>query len=84
LAQSHVCVEVNTSGLRKPVGEVYPHPDLLRACQAAGVPTTFASDAHAPNEVGADLASACQLMESVGYDRYIAFARRQREERRFS
>jgi histidinol-phosphatase (PHP family) len=84
LARSNVCVEVNTSGLRKPVGEVYPHPDLLRACRAAGVPTTFASDAHAPDEVGADLASACHLMRSVGYDRYIAFARRQRQERVFS
>ena len=84
MARSNVCVEVNTSGLRKPVGEVYPHPDLLRACRAAGVPTTFASDAHAPAEVGADFATACKLMESVGYDRYIAFAGRQRAERLFT
>ena len=48
------------------------------------MPTTFASDAHAPDEVGADLSSACKLMESVGYEHYIAFARRQREERRFA
>jgi histidinol-phosphatase (PHP family) len=80
-ARSGVCVEVNTSGLRKPVQEVYPHPDLLRACRAAGVPTTFASDAHAPGEVAADLARAQELMLSVGYDRYLAFSNRQREER---
>jgi histidinol-phosphatase (PHP family) len=84
LSRSGVCVEVNTSGLRKPVSEVYPHPDLLRACWAAGVPTTFASDAHAPGEVAADLESARELMRSVGYDRYLAFAGRQREERLFS
>jgi histidinol-phosphatase (PHP family) len=84
LARSNVCVEVNTSGLRKPVGEVYPHPDLLRACHAAGVPTTFGSDAHAPGEVAQDLARARELMRSCGYDRFIAFAGRQREERLFS
>ena len=79
-ARVGVCVEVNTAGLRKPVGELYPHPDLLRACRAAGVPTTLASDAHAPGEVAADLASACELMRAVGYDRYLTFAGRQREE----
>jgi hypothetical protein len=42
------------------------------------------SDAHAPGEVAQDLASARELMRSVGYDRYIAFAGRQREERLFS
>lgn len=78
LARSGVCVEVNTSGLRKPVGEVYPHPDLLRACQAAGVATTLGSDAHAPGEVAADLASAQALMRQVGYTQYVRFRGRQR------
>ena len=80
LAQTGACVEVNTAGLRKPVGEMYPHPDLLRACHAAGVPVTLGSDAHAPAEVAADLASATDLLRSVGYDAYVMYAARQRAE----
>jgi histidinol-phosphatase (PHP family) len=80
-ARSGVCVELNTAGLRKPIGEVYPHLDLLRACQALGVPATLASDAHAPGEVAADLGVAGDLLRVAGYDQYIAFAGRQREAR---
>lgn len=77
-ARAGVCVEVNTAGLRKPVAEVYPHPDLLRACREAGVPTTFASDAHAPGDVAADFATAVTLMRQAGYTEYVTFAGRQR------
>jgi histidinol-phosphatase (PHP family) len=77
-SRSGVCVEVNTGGLRKPVSEAYPHPALLRACHEAGVPVTFGSDAHAPQEVAADFAAACGLMRAAGYQQFIAFERRQR------
>ncbi|HEY7114221.1 MAG TPA: histidinol-phosphatase HisJ family protein [Thermoanaerobaculia bacterium] len=56
-------VEISSAGLRKPVGEAYPEPRLLRRLAAAGVPVTFSSDAHAPAEVG------------WGYDRTLALAR---------
>ena len=78
LAQTRVCVEVNTAGLRKPVGEIYPHPELLRAYRAAGVPVTLGSDAHAPGEVAADFSSACELLRSAGYDSFVSFERRTR------
>jgi histidinol-phosphatase (PHP family) len=78
LARAGVCIEVNTAGLRKPVSEIYPHPDLLRAFRLAGVPVTLGSDAHAPTEVAADFSSACDLMRSVGYDSFVCFERRQR------
>jgi histidinol-phosphatase (PHP family) len=78
LARMGVCAEVNTSGLRKPVAEVYPHPALLRAFSLAGVPTTFGSDAHAPAEVAADLAAAVALMRQAGYTEYLTFAGRRR------
>lgn len=78
LARGGVAVEVNTAGLRKPVGEMYPHPDLLRAMHAARVPVTFGSDAHAPGEVAADLALASRLARSVGYAEFVKYAGRQR------
>ncbi|MCA1645066.1 MAG: histidinol-phosphatase HisJ family protein [Chloroflexi bacterium] len=77
-AQAGVAVELNTAGLRKPVGEMYPHPDLLRACGAAGVPTTLGSDAHAPDDVAADLASATALLRQVGYQNFVKFAAHER------
>jgi histidinol-phosphatase (PHP family) len=77
-ASAGVCIEVNTGGLRKPVGEAYPHPDLLRACRLAGVPATFGSDAHAPAEVAADFAAACALMRQAGYAEFVAFEERKR------
>jgi histidinol-phosphatase (PHP family) len=42
IAESGVAVEVSTAGLRKPVGELYPHPDFLAACGERGVPVTTA------------------------------------------
>jgi histidinol-phosphatase (PHP family) len=78
LARAGVCAEVNTGGLRKPVGEIYPHPELLRAYHAAGIPVTFGSDAHAPDEVAADLSAACELMRAAGYTEFMKYAGRRR------
>lgn len=80
LAKAHVCIEVNTGGLRKPVGEAYPHPELLRTFHLEGVPVTFGSDAHAPAEVAADLRSATELMRGAGYDAFVKYDGRRRTE----
>ncbi|MGI9149071.1 MAG: histidinol-phosphatase HisJ family protein [Chloroflexota bacterium] len=76
LARAGVTVEVNTAGLRKPCREIYPHPDLLRACRRGGVPVTLGSDAHAPAEVAADLDSATRLMYQVGYQDFVRYEHR--------
>jgi histidinol-phosphatase (PHP family) len=60
---SGCAVEISSAGLRKPVAEAYPESRLLEQMVAAGIPVTFASDAHAPAEVG------------WGYDRTLALAR---------
>ena len=41
-----LAIELSTAGWRKPVGEQYPHVDLIRAAQKLGIPFTLASDAH--------------------------------------
>jgi histidinol-phosphatase (PHP family) len=66
-ACSGVLVEVNTAGLHKPVGELYPCHELLKAFRDAGVGCTVASDAHAPGEVGRDLEAAHAAMRAAGY-----------------
>jgi histidinol-phosphatase (PHP family) len=77
IADSGVAVEVSTAGLRKPVGELYPHPDFLSACWERGVPVTTGSDAHVPSLVGRDFDRSRELLRSAGYETVTVFDRRQ-------
>jgi histidinol-phosphatase (PHP family) len=76
VAEAGVAVEVSTAGLRKPVGELYPHPDLLAAFHVREVPVTLASDAHVPELVGRDFDRARELLGSVGYETVTVFEQR--------
>jgi histidinol-phosphatase (PHP family) len=76
-----VCVEINTSGLRKPVGEIYPSLEVLKIYQKAGVPITFSSDSHDPGDVGRDYDKAWALAKEAGYTEYLAFRKRKIEKR---
>lgn len=62
-------IEVSTAGLRKPVKELYPGPELLTAFRLAGVDATVGSDAHAPSEVGFGLDRAHEALARAGYTR---------------
>jgi histidinol-phosphatase (PHP family) len=68
-----LAVEVSTAGLRKPVGELYPDADLLRACMRTGAPVTLASDAHEPALVGADFAQAIAHARAAGCETIAVF-----------
>ena len=76
ISQSGVAVEVSTAGLRKPVGELYPHPDFLAACRERGVPVTLGSDAHRPDLVGWDFDQARELLHWAGYETITVFEQR--------
>jgi histidinol-phosphatase (PHP family) len=80
LAQAGCAVEVNTAGLRKPVGEIYPSLDLLKACRRRGVAATTGSDAHSPGEVGEGFDLARELLLAAGYDSVVCFRKRVAEE----
>jgi histidinol-phosphatase (PHP family) len=66
-------VEISSAGLRKPVGEAYPEPRLLRQIVAAGIPVTFSSDAHAPAEVGWGYARTLSLARDCGATGFVTF-----------
>lgn len=78
VAAAGMVLEVNTSGLRKPVGEIYPSLELLRRARALDIPITFGSDAHAPYEVGHEFGRAVALAKEAGYQTYVTFMRRER------
>jgi histidinol-phosphatase (PHP family) len=75
--KSGAAVELNTAGLRKDCHEIYPSRRILELAYRAGVPITFGSDAHAPEEVGMNFAEAVQLARSVGYTQCDTFSQRQ-------
>jgi histidinol-phosphatase (PHP family) len=79
VAEAGVCVEVNTSGLRKPCREIYPSETILTLCRRYDVPVTLGSDAHHPREVGMDFKRAVDLLGRVGYTRIATYERRRRQ-----
>lgn len=73
-----IAVEINTSGLRKPVREMYPSAEILSILFDAGVPITLGSDAHSADEVGHEFALAALAARTAGYRRISGFAKRRR------
>jgi histidinol-phosphatase (PHP family) len=69
-------IEINTAGLRKPVAEIYPSPQLLQLAAERGIPVTFGSDAHEPGHVGADFDKAETLAREAGYRAYATYRER--------
>jgi len=74
--ENNMVIEINTSGRRKPVGEMYPAPDVLKIYSEHGVLLTFGSDAHLPGDVGCDFDLAVELALSAGYKEYVTFKNR--------
>jgi histidinol-phosphatase (PHP family) len=81
--QRGCALELNTAGLRKDCREIYPSLALLKLARERGVPITFGSDAHAPEEVGMGFAAVVQLAREAGYTECCVFSRRTRQPMRF-
>lgn len=70
MARQGVVAEINTSGLNKPVAEIYPSAQILAILRRSGVAVTFGSDAHTPAEVGQDLGAAVHAASAAGFQSY--------------
>ncbi|HUN79377.1 MAG TPA: histidinol-phosphatase [Solirubrobacteraceae bacterium] len=78
IAESGIAVEVSTAGLRKPAQEIYPAPAFLQMCVEVGAPIALSSDAHRPEDVGADYDRALELLDGLGIGELCVFERRRR------
>ena len=78
IAESGIAVEVSTAGLRKRVAELYPAPAFLSMALEAGAPVALSSDAHRPEDVGADYDRALELLQELGVHELSVFERRVR------
>src|SRR5271156_3491318 len=78
IAESQIAVELSTAGLRKRARELYPAPAFLAMSLEAGAPVALSSDAHRPQDVGADYQQALELLETLGGDELSVCERRRR------
>lgn len=78
--QAGMAVEINTSGLRKPVREVYPSEQILSILSELKIPLTLGSDAHTPTDVGRDFDCARQLVQKYGGGKISLYTQRERSE----
>jgi histidinol-phosphatase (PHP family) len=78
IAESGIAIEVSTAGLRKRAGEIYPAPAFLEMCLEAGAPVALSSDAHRPQDVGADYEQALELLQRLGVSELCVFDGRSR------
>jgi histidinol-phosphatase (PHP family) len=76
LAENDMAIEVNTAGLRRGAGSIYPDRLLLEVCGGEGIPVTLGSDAHTPADVGRDFRQAFKLLEETGIRDLAVFSGR--------
>ena len=74
--RSGMAAELSSAGWRKPVGEEYPAPPLLRRFIDRGVPLTTASDAHSLPDVADRVDDLRDLLVAAGVSRLQGFRNR--------
>ena len=62
LEKHGMAIEVNTSGLRRGAGTIYPEETFLRVCAERDIPVTLGSDAHCPGDVARDFDIALDMI----------------------
>jgi histidinol-phosphatase (PHP family) len=77
-AASGMAIEISSQGLLRTIREIYPSPEFLRMFQAAGIPVTFASDAHAPDEAAFGYDAIVRAARDAGYADFLRFDQRRR------
>jgi histidinol-phosphatase (PHP family) len=79
IKEADIAIELNASGLRMPVREMFPSRLILeKACQL-GIPVTIGSDAHTPERLAQYLDQARALLKEIGFGQLATFRQRRRE-----
>jgi len=71
-------LEISSAGLRKPVGEIYPLPRIVKRAAELAIPFAYGSDAHGPDAVGHGMDACLELLEASGVHEVCVFSNRQR------
>jgi histidinol-phosphatase (PHP family) len=84
IKENDLCIEINTSGLRQKINEIYPSEKILKMIHDYKIPLTLGSDAHTPDDVGRDFDIALALIERYGDGKISIFEKRRRSEIKIS
>jgi len=80
MSANGIAAEINTSGLRKPVHEIYPSDEIINILFQENVPVTLGSDSHSPDDVCSGYPPAIEKLKSIGYRKISGFTKRKRHE----
>nr|WP_321266652.1 histidinol-phosphatase HisJ family protein [uncultured Sulfurimonas sp.] len=78
IKEADMVLELNMAGYRKPVAEAYPSPSLLKEAFNLGIPITFSSDAHKPEQVSLFGDELITMARDAGYTECAFFRKRKR------
>lgn len=79
IKKSNMTIEINTAGFRKPIGEPYPSRNLLEVIYELEIPITFASDAHAIDQIGFKYDDIVDMVKEIGFSKIMTFKNRDRK-----
>jgi histidinol-phosphatase (PHP family) len=72
-------IEINSAGLRKPVGEMYPQQEIIKLMASKQIAVTLGSDAHHPRQVGEGLREVRGVLINAGFTHRASLQQRQME-----
>jgi histidinol-phosphatase (PHP family) len=78
IKKANMSIEINTAGVRKPIGEQYPSPQLMELIAEADIPITFGSDAHELSHIGLEKDAMRNFARHYGYKKCATFKNRER------
>lgn len=73
IKEAEMVVEINTSGIRKPIEEQYPSSLLMELIAESDIPITFGSDSHAIEHIGYEQEKMRQFARDFGYKKCATF-----------
>lgn len=73
-----LAIELNASGLRMPVNEMFPSRRMLEYAYELGIPVTIGSDAHQPERLAQYLDQAVHQLREIGFNELATFKGRKR------
>ncbi len=76
--KQNIGLELNASGLRMPVKEMFPSRRILEYAYHIDIPLTLGSDAHQPERLGQYLDQAEALLKEIGFKQVATFKNRER------
>jgi len=74
--QENMAVEINTSGLRKKIGQPYPAKEIIPLILKHDLPLTLGSDAHKPEQIGFSFLEITEHLQRFEGIKFASFEKR--------